>query len=771
MKNIFKTFITNTDDRTSVKKVVGFSLLIATLFNIVVYMFPENTTLRVLFGIPYLLIIPGLLLEFSLSLRMKSLTQWVVTSVGLSLFILMIGGLVINILLPALGYDRPLRTFPLLLFFDALLAVMGVFAYKKSRTRLPKITYTASTAISKLVWTIALLLPILSFFGAQLINNGGPPIITMLAIGTTVLLITIVTMARNKIHDSMYPFVLYGIALASILMFTARTNHIIGWDIHEEFQVFQLTYNNSSWSPQNLFGNAYNACLSITILPTILKSLLGLGGETIFKMIPPLIFSLTPLAIYIAARVYANPIKSFMIALVFVVQIWFMMVMPELMRQQIAMFLFALLVMTITAPDNSKAQQRTLFLLLSIGIVVSHYSTSYMFGALLVIYGVLLLLLKTALWRKVSLSHTITAPLAIAVIIATVFWNIQYTVSSTNLSSTGTNVFANMKNIFSSETLKSGAERIIFKPIPVTSPEKALKNYQTVTKNFKEKHPQFDYYPESSYAGYAPIPVAQTDKAGLHIPYAKEAAGKLTQIMKVFISLLFPLIGLGALLYRRYREKKPDTYLVLALSTLPLLALILFLPLLKLTYNIERVYMQSLVLLAYPTIIGAFVLLRRSRYAHGLVATLLILFFLQSSGLITQIVGGTAQLNLNSDGPGYTKYAVNMGEVTSAQWLAKHRNKSHPVHADEVANLRLVSYGLINNEVLFDIYPSTIAKNGYVYESSANLHMGSTGTAYNLLTDANVRSGLGYTVYEYPKNFIEDNKNAIYSSGSSRIMR
>ena len=60
-------------------------------------------------------------------------------------------------------------------------------------------------------------------------------------------------------------------SLALLFVASMRSWHVVGWDINAELQVFRLT-EAGYWSMSHL-QDAYNACLSITLLPTIFSSL------------------------------------------------------------------------------------------------------------------------------------------------------------------------------------------------------------------------------------------------------------------------------------------------------------------------------------------------------------------------------------------------------------------------------------------------------------------------------------------------------------------
>lgn len=743
------------------KKIIIILLAISVLTQLFIFVTPNASGLRVVFGLVYLLLIPGLLAAICLRLKLKSATEWLIYSIGLSLVILLFAGLFINTFLPLLGYDRPLGTLPLSITFDVLILLMGARALvDKHQPRSIHRVYFKPKRGEAALLSIAFSLPFLSWFGANMLNSGGSSLLTMAMLGLSSLLVLGVTIFRKKINPSIFPFILYCLGLAALLMFSLRTQHIVGFDIHEEYQVFQLTLSRLHWSPANLQGNAYNACLSITILPTIMKSILGIGGETIFKFVPQIIFGLTPVILFVTVRRYLNPVKSFFVAFLLISQIWFMLQMPELTRQEIALFLFSLLILVATTASLARSQRKLLFIVFTVALILSHYSTSYIVIMLLVVYGIIRASLYLTKKRSSEVFSVITVPTVIILFLATFFWNLQLTQSDSNLNSTASSISKNFSKIFTAESLQSGADRLLFKPLNLDSPQEVNNTYKKVSAQYHRTQPDLSYYSHDTYADYQPQPKFEPSLRGINNESATFIAGKLSTLTKFLLALVFPLLGLSVLLFKGYRHKRKDAnYVLLSAATLPLIAAILFVPFLKVAYNIERVYLQSLILLAYPAIVGAFIFLRPLRRVYTVLAILLVIFFLESSGFITQITGGAAQINLNNTGEGYDTYSTTTGEIYAARWLEANRNKSDPVYADEVANLRLVAYGLTNN-AHFDIYPTTIARNGYVYLSRVN---SVNDTAY-------IRVGIGLMTYSYPTNFLNTQKNVIYSSGTAKVM-
>ena len=96
---------------------------------------------------------------------------------------------------------------------------------------------------------------------------------------------------------------LYLLSLALLLMTSLRGWYVTGHDIQVEYRVFQLTAAHARWDISD-FHNAYNACLSITILPTELAQIVRVDSPYIYKVFFQLIFAACPVLVYAIARRY-----------------------------------------------------------------------------------------------------------------------------------------------------------------------------------------------------------------------------------------------------------------------------------------------------------------------------------------------------------------------------------------------------------------------------------------------------------------------------------
>ena len=118
--------------------------------------------------------------------------------------------------------------------------------------------------------------------------------------------LVVVAYLKDRIHPITYPYrPFYDRYWTDFNALSLTSFNILGRDVHQEFYVFQLTLSNFHWNI-NDFYNPYNACLSISILPTIYYVLTNLNPEYIFKLLFALLGSILPLMVFTVAKKYLD---------------------------------------------------------------------------------------------------------------------------------------------------------------------------------------------------------------------------------------------------------------------------------------------------------------------------------------------------------------------------------------------------------------------------------------------------------------------------------
>jgi len=727
--------------------------------------------LRAIFSFIFLITISGLLIILMLKIREIGFWEYLVYTIGLSIAFLMFGGLFINYALPLVGIGKPLSLIPILISLNAFLLVFWIIAYKRNKEILFEVKLPKLNGLNKIFLIIPIIFPILSIFGAITLNNHGPNYVTMfMLVGIATYVFTIV-LFRKKLNHNIYPWAILMLSISLLLMYSLRSWHILGWDINQEYLVFTLTNSAKYWS-KYASGGAYNSCISITILPTIFASFTKINNEYIYKLIFPILFSIVPLMIYLSTKKFLSEGYAFFTSFFFISQSWFITEMPAEARQAIAFIFLALVLLLIFNHELNESIKAFLYIILGMSIILSHYSTAYVWLLTMVIFYILGRLLKIIFLKNLKLFFSFKYILLM--ILVTFLWQFQFNVPPNNLRGVLSTVIFDISNIFSEDSITSGFNRLTFKDLNINNDQNVSNNYLTMTREYKNK--ALILYPESTYRDYTPKAVFPEElKSQVPIEISIDVFN-LLKVIKLILIVILPIIGIFHLFKKHFYKKNKNrdisnlknsigNYILISISTLPLIVLFLFLPSVQTEYNLTRMYLQGLLSFSFLTVLGGCYLLyklRLNKISYFILGLTLILFFLSPTGtaLVSQLIGGNPFIFLNNFGGEYDMFYTTQLDVKSAEWLANKREGNSMIYADELAGLRFQSYTYIR-DLTFDILPSTIDTRSYVYLSQTNVEKGKVYKIYNI----------GLLAYDTPIEFLNSNKNLIYNNGGSEVFK
>jgi len=411
------------------------------------------TDITILVNIPYLreimvficlTFVPGILIIHMLKLNSLEFLKKIVLAVGLSLTFLIFLGLAINSLYPVI--DKPLSFSPIFIAVNLFLIIFAAIAYIRNKDEFLLINFLniKGDVIKENKITSMLLFPfifpILAIIGTYYMNITQNNIFLMLMLFLIPAYVVAMVFLRDRISSVTYPVALSMIGLSLLLMHGLTSFHVIGRDVQFEYHFFLLALKNAYWNSVGdiLQFNAYNSCLSVTILPVIFKVLSNMNNEYIFKVYYALIGTILPLILYIIFRKHFSRQNSFFASLIFIFQPYFIYFLG-LARQEIALLFFLLALLVFYDENIGKNTKKFLFLIFMFSVVVSHYATAYI--TFLVIIPVLLMpFIRSILKDRKNIKFT-NFDILIILLIFMALWYVfvagsQYTAASDTFSAT-----------------------------------------------------------------------------------------------------------------------------------------------------------------------------------------------------------------------------------------------------------------------------------------------------------------------------------------------
>jgi glycosyltransferase involved in cell wall biosynthesis/uncharacterized membrane protein len=697
--------------------------------------------------LPLAVLVPGLLLRLGVfrNVGERSLPITAAISAALGLLLMTIESWLMSWLLPFAGVGKPLQT-PYVIAAQAgvtaALAVWFWFAYGRTvKEKVFSLTLSTARALRVLV---PLLLPMLAAAGAFRLNNSYGNQLTVMALALDALLAGLF-LWKPKTFNPIW--LLFTIALSLLLSTSLRSWYVSGFDISQEFQVFNLTLQSHHWNINALPGNAYNSCLSLTTLPTMMQQLTHVTPEFIYKYFYQLAFALTTVVVFVLARRFGNVRGAFASGLFYAAQAQFIEAMPAIVRQELSFLFFTLIIYLLLENKALTRARAALLVLLSGGMVVSHYSTTYVAIFILGSAAAMLWLLRIrAINRRLPAFHpmlpavTVTALTAVLAVMSFTWYSVVNS-SSSNLTNTLSRSWHSLVNFQGLSYTQNGERtRLILGGTRDTAPAENVYGYR-----------------DSAHITQNITPASAVSLPAKSKP-ASWAADRLRDLLAIVVKILLPVSPFILLVLHKTRTQVADLAFIGVSSVVTFLAF-MFLPSLAQSYNIERVLQQALVMLSITGLWAMWVLLPARRMLNTVLTCSFVLLYLvctPGAGIVNQVIGGTApRLNMNNIGEEYQKYYTHQSETLSAAWLGK-QCQGQAVWADHYATLRVAAY----SDVPYDHIRDDILK---------------AQKGCLMLDEANVKDNVYYATYDgglaryhVPANTFSG-LNALYTNGSSAV--
>jgi len=692
------------------KKVVLLIVLIAAMDLAVLLDIP---VLRQVLGFVFLTFIPGILLVRLLRLDKLKITERFVLSIGLSLFFSLFFGLLLNSVYFALGYAAPLSTDSLIISYNAIIIILIIIDYKTNEEDLSfSILNFRIDTREKTLLLLPTIFPFLSISGMHIMNVTNDNKILLLLLVLIPVYVIIIANLNKKKPERLYPVILFLVGISVILIFSLRSNHIFGMDVHEEYYLFQLTSLNQQW--QIYLNNNLDSCLSISLLPTIYQSFMRINSEYLFKILFSLMFSISPLIIYIISQKYVDKLHAFLASFFFVSLDGFNIT-PLWARINMAILFFALVIMIMNHSEIDYVHKKVLFIIFSMCIIVSHYSTSFIYIFLSIIIIIETRIIYSALilkqyaeilirnHRKYGLvdrdkalkfsyhakaySRLVSIESVVLIFILVFFWNSQVT----------------------GVAFSRGTKFVIL----------ALESLS-------------NFFILEARGDIVSAAFGQSERLHSLISTKLIFISSWATIILIFVGILDTSIGFIKRVSAFSEYEEPDLpnekvgleYFIFSLACCIMLAVSLILPFVTIGYSMQRQYTMSMVLLSPFLVLGAMTISRIAKLnSYWIVTVVLVIFFLGNNGALYELFGEQGgSITLNSNGLQYDIWYINDGDNRAAKWLAKERDPHQKIYGDFVTDRWLMSQagirGCVDTESLFI---QNEKDNGYVYMRSYNI--------------------------------------------------
>ncbi|WP_370352666.1 hypothetical protein [Catenulispora sp. EB89] len=282
--------------------------------------------------------------------------------------------LLVNFGAPLVGYYRPLATVPLAAGFALVNLLIGALS-PQCAVDWHRIRRLRPEGL-RVIGGYGVLCVVLAVAGATRLNNGLGPQVSMLAYTAIAGLLALMLIRHNRYAVEVLELGVFLGAAALLLLTSLRGWLITGHDIQVEYEVYRLNLGGGHWVISQ-YATAYNACLSITLLPVALTKLTAFSAAGVWKIVFPLMFAVAPVALFRSVNNLASRQVALLSSALFLTFPTFFTDMAYMARQEIAFVILGAAVVVMTDQVAEARLRRYALVPLLTGIVLAHYSTAY----------------------------------------------------------------------------------------------------------------------------------------------------------------------------------------------------------------------------------------------------------------------------------------------------------------------------------------------------------------------------------------------------------
>lgn len=367
--------------------------------------------LRQAIAFSLLTFIPGFLVLGILRLDGVSIVEKILYSVGISLFFLMFTGVVVNILYPVVGISKPISETPLLITVSIAVLILFLICYSQNKYRSRSVVINTTRVFSLSTLSLSLL-PFLAIFGTYLLNfyDNNILLLILLAVISAIPILVVL----NKTSRDKYPLAIWMISI-SLLLHNSLIGQYVSWgDAEAEYLISNLVLRSGFWD--TTIPTTHNSLLGITILYPYYSLICNIELTWVFKVVYPLLFSLTPLSLYLAIMRQTDEKIAFLASCLFMFSYMFFTLLSRNTRTGLSLLFLSLLILLLTDKNLKPVKKATLSVVFLLSIGVVYYGVSYI---------LLLILLPVALLHfldKKSEDEMITPTFASLFIVFSIVW-------------------------------------------------------------------------------------------------------------------------------------------------------------------------------------------------------------------------------------------------------------------------------------------------------------------------------------------------------------
>ncbi len=316
-----------------------------------------------------LFFLPGLLLTQFARLRITRGGEAVLYAVGLSLVFLSLFVTSVGVLTPLLNVQDTFSLQPLAISLTVVLLLITALLHVVE-TPEARFDWVAPTRLTAGLIAV----PVVAVLAAGFMNDGGDASLMFLFV--VLVAAAVVVSPTRFLPPTQYPLAIFLIGLATFLHRNLLTGGVIGADVQFQYFLAQHIQETHVWSPG--VGSRITALPMVTAVPAAISTLADVSVAAVFKVAYVFVFSLVPVGIYyVGRRIFGNR-EALLGSFFFIFYHISFSLTPG--KQLLSELFVVLLLLLLFEHGLSTVGNKAVAVLLSIGVIHTHYGTAFVLG-------------------------------------------------------------------------------------------------------------------------------------------------------------------------------------------------------------------------------------------------------------------------------------------------------------------------------------------------------------------------------------------------------
>lgn len=361
--------------------IIYFTILLQILFIVLVCLdwvgLKALSIFRQVIGFIYVTFIPGILLLGIFKLMdCLSTIEILLYSVGLSLFVVILIGILINTLLPVIGFMNPISENIVITVFMLVVPILSIIFKKTKLNVLHRIILPIELLIFLLLFLILLIFSIMGTLLLYFSNENNIILIVFLVISIIPILVGIIN-GRYVLLKNMYPFLIWICALSLIFYNSIFGSYIRPTDNLVELYFLKTILKNKVWNVD--VPNNINSMAGVVLVLSIYRLIMGCSSLILYKLFIPILSSLIPVGLYVAyEKKLENKLNAFY-ASFFFISLFVYFTWASITMKMVSSGIFITLLIILIYSNLNRKSKYFLSIIFLFSLTVSHYGTSYIF--------------------------------------------------------------------------------------------------------------------------------------------------------------------------------------------------------------------------------------------------------------------------------------------------------------------------------------------------------------------------------------------------------